>query len=182
MDLEDDLFQKGVWTNLAEFALKQVKSAYKICPTISALHGVFCFERWQWPAAGAWGVKGNICVAADILSDLLPKSVAGEAKKDKAETLLLKLPVGDLCGSVSSSMCSAMSNMAETLAKMGIEIYIYLHCIDANERLSSGKYKRISFLGTGSVLLCVTLPMEIGYLLLNDFSIINLLRYRKFTK
>lgn len=119
MDLEDDLLQQGVWTNLAEFALKQVKSAHKICPAISALHGVFWFERWQWPAAGAWGVKDNTCVAADILSDLLPKSVAGEAKKDKAETLLLKLPVGDLSGSFSSSMCSATSNMAETLAKNG---------------------------------------------------------------
>lgn len=75
-----------------------------------------------------------------------------------------------------------MSNMVETLAKMGIEIYLDLLCIEANERLSSGNYESISFLETGSVMLCVTLPMETGYLLLNVFPIISLLRYPKFMK
>lgn len=79
-------------------------------------------------------------------------------------------------------MCSAMSNMTETLVKMDIEIYPNLLSIDANERLSSENYKCISFFKTGSVMLCVTLPMETGYLLLNYFPIINLLRHPKFMK
>jgi len=79
-------------------------------------------------------------------------------------------------------MCSAMSNRAETLAKMGIEIYLDLLCIDANERLRSDNYKSISFLETGSVILCVTFPKETGYLLVNDFPVISLLRYPKFMK
>lgn len=79
-------------------------------------------------------------------------------------------------------MCSAMSNMTETLAKMDIEMHPDLLCIDANERLSSGNCKCVSFLKTGSVILCVTLPMETGYFLLNYFPIINQLRYPKFMK
>lgn len=40
-----------------------------------------------------------------------------------------------------------MSNMAETLAQMGIEIYLGLLCIDANGRISSSYYKNTDFFG-----------------------------------
>lgn len=66
--------------------------------------------------------------------------------------------------------------------KMGIVIHLELLCIDASERLSSGNYQSISFLEIGSVMLCITLPMETGYLFLNYFPIINILRYPKFMK
>lgn len=90
-----------------------------------------------------------------------------ETKKAKAETLLLQLPVGDLFGSFCSTMCSAMSDMAETLAKMGIEMYQELLSIDANEILNSGNCKKCILLEIESVMLCVMLPVETGYLLLN---------------
>lgn len=61
-----------------------------------------------------------------------------QTKKAKAETLLLQLPAGDLSASFTSIMCSAMLDMAESLAKMGIEIHQDLLFIDANEILNSG--------------------------------------------
>lgn len=78
--------------------------------------------------------------------------------------------------SFSYSMCSKMFNTAETLAKMGLKRYLDLPCIDANEKLNSGNYKSIPFLETGSVMPRLTIPVETDYLLLNGFSVINLLR------
>lgn len=90
-----------------------------------------------------------------------------QTKKAKAETLLLQLPVGELSGSFSSTMCSAVPDRAESLAKMGIEIYQDLVSTDANEILSSGNCRKCIILETGSVMLCVILPVETGYFLLN---------------
>lgn len=80
---------------------------------------------------------------------------------------MLPLPVGDLSGSFSSTTCSAMSDTEESLAKMGIEIYQDRLSIDANEILSSGNYKKCIILETESVMLCVILLVETGYVLLN---------------
>lgn len=60
-----------------------------------------------------------------------------------------------------------MSDTAESLAKMGIEIYQDLLSIDVNEILSSGNYKKCIILETESVMLCVILLVETGYVLLN---------------
>lgn len=90
-----------------------------------------------------------------------------QTKKAKDETLLLQLPVGDFSGFFSSTMCSAMPDRAESLAKMDMEIYQDLVSTDANGILSSGNCRKCIILETGSVMPCVTFSVETGYLLLN---------------
>lgn len=76
-------------------------------------------------------------------------------------------------------MCSAMSNMAETMAKMATEVYLL--CTGADERIMSGNYRNIL---SGNIISSALfmLPMDTGHLFLNYFPINSLLRYSKLMK
>lgn len=86
------------------------------CPALSALHGVVLFEGWQCSATGRWRVTFVLLPLPFLTFSQGVLQESWQTKGGKAETLLLQLPVGDLSGSFSSTMSSAVPDMAETQA------------------------------------------------------------------
>lgn len=124
-----------------------MRCAYKVCTSISALHGVLLFERWQQKTAGGagWRITPVFLQISclNFCQGMLQEQLANQ------ESQSCDPPAAVACWcfawSFSYSMCSKMFNTAETLAKMGLKRYLDLPCIDANEKLNSGNYKSIPF-------------------------------------